>query len=257
MKKTTSILLIILTLLSLSACGKPKAKKTTSFDKGDAKVIAHRGLSGIEVENTEAAFIAAGEHSYYGIEADVRKTADGKFVMCHDDNLKKISGKDIAVETSTMAELQNVKLYGTEERLCDLATYIEICKKYDKQAILEVKSDFTEDEIAGIIEIINSHEYIDRVTFISFSYTNLEYVRAILPEQSVMYLFNKMSDETTEKLIRDRIDVAISYKELTKDALDKFHEAGLTVNCWTVDGKRAAEKLCDMGVDYITTNILE
>ena len=37
-------------------------------------MIAHRGLSGLEKENTNAAFIAAGNRSYYGIETDVRKT---------------------------------------------------------------------------------------------------------------------------------------------------------------------------------------
>ena len=50
---------------------------TIKIDKKDAKIIAHRGLSGIETENTNAAFIAAGNRSYYGIETDVHKTLDG------------------------------------------------------------------------------------------------------------------------------------------------------------------------------------
>lgn len=49
---------------------------TRKFKKNSVKVIAHRGLSGIERENTNAAFVAAGNRSYYGIETDVRRTAD-------------------------------------------------------------------------------------------------------------------------------------------------------------------------------------
>ena len=44
---------------------------TLKLDKGSIKMIAHRGLSGIERENTAAAFVAAGNHSYFGIETDV------------------------------------------------------------------------------------------------------------------------------------------------------------------------------------------
>ncbi len=50
-----------------------------------AQMIAHRGLSGIETENTAAAFVAAGQHPYFGIETDVHRTRDGQFVIIHDD----------------------------------------------------------------------------------------------------------------------------------------------------------------------------
>ena len=39
---------------------------TIKIQKNLTKIVAHRGLSGIETENTNAAFIAAGNRSYYG-----------------------------------------------------------------------------------------------------------------------------------------------------------------------------------------------
>ena len=44
---------------------------TIKFDKKKTVMIAHRGLSGIETENTNSAFVAAGNRSYYGIETDI------------------------------------------------------------------------------------------------------------------------------------------------------------------------------------------
>ena len=69
-------------------------KSTVKVNKLITKMIAHRGLSGIERENTNPAFIAAGNRSYYGIETDVHVTADGKFIICHDNDLKRIANID-------------------------------------------------------------------------------------------------------------------------------------------------------------------
>lgn len=43
-------------------------------NKGNAKFVAHRGVSGLECENTAAAFIAAGNRTYYGTETDIYRT---------------------------------------------------------------------------------------------------------------------------------------------------------------------------------------
>ena len=59
-------------------------KDTLRLNNPDMKMVAHRGLSGLELENTAAAFVAAGNRSYYGIETDVHRTADGKFVVIHE-----------------------------------------------------------------------------------------------------------------------------------------------------------------------------
>ena len=81
---------------------------TIRFDKKNALVVAHRGLSGIERENTNAAFVAAANRSYYGIETDFRRTADGKFIISHDQSLKRVSGEDVNVEAVSLAVAQSV-----------------------------------------------------------------------------------------------------------------------------------------------------
>lgn len=237
---------------------------TIKFDKKNTKIIAHRGLSGIEVENTNAAFVAAGNRTYYGIETDIYKTADGHFVIGHDDNYKRISGEEIYLERETLENLENVVFFdkdGTKIRKdlrpARLETYLKIVKKYEKHAILELKSDFTDEEISRIIEIIKEYDYLDNLTFISFNYQNLLRVRKILPNQSAQYLFWKVTDEEINRLVRDKIDVDVWVNELTKEQIDACHKAGLVVNCWTVDDPKKAEELAQFGIDYITSNILE
>ena len=95
-----------------------------------------RGLSGLETENTCAAFVAAGNRSYFGIETDVHRTLDGQFVVIHDDDTLRVSGKLLPVEGSTLAQLRAITLHDWDGRpgrgdVCipTLAEYIQICKK--------------------------------------------------------------------------------------------------------------------------------
>lgn len=237
---------------------------TQKFEKEAVRVIAHRGLSGIERENTNAAFVAAGNRSYYGIETDIHRTADGRFVICHDLDLFRVSGEKIPVEEVSMSVLQNVILFDKDDtkdradlRPGTLENYINICKKYEKHSILEMKTQFTDEEIAQIVAIIRELDYLEHVTFISFCYENLEKIRAILPEQSAQYLFREITDEVIDTLAAAKIDVDVKYTALTEENVKKIHEAGLKINCWTVDSPEDAERLVQMGVDFITTNILE
>ena len=131
---------------------------TVKFDKKATRVIAHRGLSGLEKENTNPAFVAAGNRSYYGIETDIHKTKDGHFVINHDGDFNRVAGENIIIEESTLEEIQKIVLFdvdGTKNR-CDLRpttlqNYISICKKYEKHSVIELKAKFTDEDIKEII----------------------------------------------------------------------------------------------------------
>ena len=237
---------------------------TIKFDKKETKIVAHRGLSGIETENTNAAFVAAGNRSYYGIETDIRRTADGDFIVNHDRSLKRVGGVNIEVETTDINVLQSIRLLDKDGsynradlRPCTLENYISICKKYEKHCVLELKSDFTDEETAAYIEKIRKYDYLDNVTFISFKYDALLRIRKILPTQSAQFLFKEFTNEILENVKRDRFDVDVYYGALSEEIIKDLHAAGIKVNTWTVDDPEKAEELASYGIDFITTNILE
>ncbi|MFM9131198.1 MAG: glycerophosphodiester phosphodiesterase, partial [Actinomycetota bacterium] len=51
------------------------------------QIIAHRGASRAETENTLAAFRTAGRMGADAVELDVRRTLDGAMAVHHDDHL--------------------------------------------------------------------------------------------------------------------------------------------------------------------------
>lgn len=237
---------------------------TIAIDKKQAKMVAHRGVSGLEAENTCAAFVAAGNRSYFGIETDVHVTKDNQIAVIHDDNTIRVSGVDKIVEESTLEELQSIPLYNKEQgvyrtdlRIPTLADYISICKRYDKIAVLELKNRMTPEAITQIVDIIKEQDYLENVIFISFSWDNVAYLREMLPEQKVQFLISTYDDALIEKLISHRIDLDIRYTAVTKELVDILHKHNLEINCWTVDKAEDAKQLIEWGVDYITSNILE
>lgn len=240
---------------------------TVSFSHKNVRVVAHRGLSGIETENTCASFIAAGNRSYWGVETDVRCTADGNFVILHDETAERISGMAIKPEESTLEELRRIRLYerGTTEKreylyLPTLEEYIRICQKYEKICVLELKTEMDEATTKRMIDRISALGYLDRVVFISFHWNDLVHVRRLCPDQKIQFLFDERflnEGNAIERLREYRFDVDVHHLALTKEWVDKFHEAGIEINCWTVDSPTDAERYADWGVDYITTNILE
>ena len=75
---------------------------------------AHRGLHGGEIpENSMAAFAAACDAGY-GIELDVQLSRDGEVMVFHDDTLTRMTGQDAKFSALTAAELQALRLGGTD-----------------------------------------------------------------------------------------------------------------------------------------------
>lgn len=73
-------------------------------------IWAHRGASHKEPENTMAAFRQAVADGADGIELDVQRTADGRIVVCHDEDLKRLAGVQQFLPTLTWAQLQEVNI---------------------------------------------------------------------------------------------------------------------------------------------------
>lgn len=239
------------------------ATNTTKIpNKGNTRFVAHRGVSGLECENTAAAFIAAGNRTYFGVETDIWRTSDNNYVCNHDGRTGRICETDIVIEQSTFDDIRALRMKdkdGASDRaelmIPTPYEYKKICKKYAKHAVPELKSNFTEAEIAEILAFFE--DYYDDTCFIAFNIANLDLVKKLRPEQECQFLTSEWNDNLPEMLAERHMGLDIYHAQLTEERVRACHEKGVEVNCWTVDKPEDAEKLISWGVDYITTNILE
>ncbi len=227
------------------------------------KMVAHRGVSGLERENTCAAFVAAGNRSYFGVETDIHRTADGRYIVFHDDNLTRLLGDGRVVEEMRFDELRALRLTDLDGNargdllLPTLEEYVHICKKYDKDCVLEIKNHFEPEDIDNVIAIIRGIGWLERTIFISFDLPNMICIRERLPQQRAQYLVSTFGEDLLPILTANHLDLDIKYSSITAEQVRACHEAGIEVNVWTVNEAADADRLAGYGVDYITTNILE
>jgi len=79
------------------------------------KVIGHRGAAGLALENTLESITAAKLAGVDAVEFDVRLTADGEFVLCHDHNLARVSTHQHAIKEVAAEHIGNIILLNGEK----------------------------------------------------------------------------------------------------------------------------------------------
>lgn len=110
------ILFFLLLWCYMLAPGKSTERQKLPFL---GRYIAHRGLYKKDqsiAENTLDAFDRAVQTGY-GIELDVQLTRDEKVIVFHDETLYRASGIDFRPDAFTLAELLQLPLFGTDQKI--------------------------------------------------------------------------------------------------------------------------------------------
>lgn len=145
-------------LLYLIAPGHARPEQKSPFT---GRNLAHRGLhneaAGIP-ENSLAAFRAAAEAGY-GVELDTRLTKDGYVVVSHDDCVKRMTGADVCVSETDLADLQQLRLLETDERIPLFADVLRLLCRANVPVCVEVKPGARREELCRkVLDIIDEND---------------------------------------------------------------------------------------------------
>lgn len=117
--------------------------------------IAHRGLHNTNIpENSIKAFQNA-IINHYAIELDVHLTKDNQVVVFHDDNLNRMTNKNMIIKNSTYLEIKFIKLLNSNETIPLLSDVLSLING-QVPVLIELKYDQKpgrlEKEVAKIIQ---------------------------------------------------------------------------------------------------------
>ena len=163
----SAILLFITLLVGLYLVAlHPNTQRARMFRPFERQYIAHRGFFDNDEdhpENSLAAFALAVKHGY-GIELDVRMTADQKLVVFHDDNLFRMCNVTHNIEQCTFEELQQYHLANSSEKI-PLFTDVLAIIAGKVPIIVEIKDTArwreTTEETAKILDEYKGHYCIE------------------------------------------------------------------------------------------------
>ncbi|MBQ6065630.1 MAG: hypothetical protein IJK89_02305 [Clostridia bacterium] len=272
MKKTISMLLAVAMLFG---CAVPAfaADETLSvyssykIPTGSARMTAHRGYSAVAPENTLPSFRKAGEYGFWGAECDTSPTADGVWVIMHDDTVDRMTDGTGKVNELTYAEIQaltvdagnNVEQY-PDTKVPTLVEYLDVCREFNMHPVIEIKGSAKVEDMDSLAALLSAREEKDRFVIITFESALAAKIKELMPETPVYLLIGGAPAEEFLSGIQfcldnglDGIDFACVWG---KDMINATVDAGLKTMVWTIDDVKTAEQYYKWGVRDFTTNAL-
>ena len=209
-------------------------------------VIAHRGASGYEYENSRAAFRRAVALDADGVELDVHATRDGAIVVHHDPELP--AGR---IGTLSFDEARGCRLPNGES-IPLLAEILEIIG--DRDTWIEVKTLPTVHE-AALLAVIAGSPHPGRCSVHSFDH---RIVRRLAKRQPALRSGVLLSAYVLDPIgVMEKAGATVLWQEwhlIDEDLVNLVHSREREVIAWTVNEIGEMERLASIGVDGICGN---
>ena len=163
-------------------------------------IYGHRGAPAYYPENTLSSFELALVQGANGLETDIQVSRDGRLVLFHDNDMKRVTGVSGRISDYSWQELQEMFVYSRDgklkDKILDLGSF---CDKFAHLKIvfaLELKSLEIEEELLKFVE-----EYdLESKTFItSFEYDILQNIRRYNQKLQLGYLTKQWDKVLIEK----------------------------------------------------------
>ncbi|MFK4794679.1 glycerophosphodiester phosphodiesterase [Sphingobium sp. ZW T5_29] len=156
-------------------------------------IIAHRGFARQYPQNTTLAFTGAAQSGADALETDLSVSSDGELYCFHDatvDARTDGTGTFTALSSATIDGLVFDATVGTAYanlRIPKFSAFLQIARRFGLYAYPEIKNYRTQADIDLIIAAIEAEGMESQCTLSSFSFSDLDYVRAANSEIGVMF----------------------------------------------------------------------
>lgn len=230
-------------------------------NKRNIKYIGHRGLRGMAPENTIPAFELAGQCGLWGTECDIQVTADGEWVLMHDDTVDRMTNGIGNVSCFTLKEIQTLKIDSgsninkySNVRIPTLKEYLKICKNFTLIPVIEIKAaEYSQNNYDSLIKTLQETGFLETVIIISFDFNVLKEIRKRDKNIHIQYLADLTQHSIDSVLALG--NAGLDVNSATKIDIDNAHNQGILVNVWTITSSKDAKPYINYGVDYVTTDI--
>jgi glycerophosphoryl diester phosphodiesterase len=221
------------------------------------QVTAHRGHARAAPENTLSAMRKAIESGADYAEMDVQLTADGKVVLLHDRDFKRVAGVSRRLDELSYDEVRRLDVGSwfdpafSGERVPTLAEVIELCRGKIRLNI-ELKF-FGPDRrlVQEVVDIIREQNFESDCLVTSLNYDALlEIKQHSHRPRTGLIVAHALGD--ISRLEVDVLSVRADF--LSDQVLRSAHGDGKEVHVWTVNDARQMLRLMKRGVDNIITS---
>lgn len=233
-------------------------------------VVAHRGASADEPENTLRSFEAAVAAGADAVEFDVRMSADGHAVVLHDPAVDRTTDGHGLVRDLTLEELKRLRVCGGSGEQVEIPTLIETLTVLSGRVAIDVEiknlpgepdhDPESEAAVEATLQALDGSGFVGAVLISSFNPRSIARSRALAPEVPTGLLaVGAMPLDDALNLAVDGghgwvLPAASVVLAAGEEIVARARSAGLRLGTWIVDEPATAGELATWGLDAIATN---
>lgn len=225
--------------------------------KEKIEVVAHRAGGNLDVENSLEGLKSAYNFKADRAEIDVQRTRDGKYIINHDKNFKRLAGNSKKSYQMDLYEINTLRLKNTfdpESEKRPVAT-LDQMMDYAKGKIklfIELKGETADFKMVDdVVKMINERGMIDQCAILSLDSKIIEYTKEHYPEIDTGYLYffaiGNLWDLKGDFLIMEE-------SEASDENIARIQSYGKKAYVWTVNTEESIKRFTNSYVDGIITD---
>ena len=254
-RKKSKLLISSLVVVSISSIVVNGFRLSLWDINKDMKTIAHRGCVGYGAENSIEALEGAKRVGVDYAEMDVQMTKDHKFVVVHDFNLKRLTGKKLYVKDMYYKDIVGMKIrdQGFTGNIVSFEEYLKKAKELNIKLLVELKPNGGEPKNYADLFI----KEVDRLgirkeyKYMSLSKSLMEEINKKAPEMETGHVIplqiGGFSDEDVDFFVIEDFSYRNRYVEEAK-------LMGKDVYVWTINDEGKMNQYLQRPVDGIITD---
>jgi glycerophosphoryl diester phosphodiesterase len=248
--------IVLVTLVSGTFIGIYDANYLKKVKLSTPLLYSHRGVDNKKgVQNTieSLQFIVKEQPDF--VEIDVQESKDHQFILVHDENLEKLTGKKENIKDLTIKEIKKMTIYenGQNAKIATLDEYLKAADTLQQKLMIELKiyKNFSTSLIKRFVK-----KYADEVVakghrVHSLSHPAVEEIKRLDARIYTSYIvpFNFIGPPQTSADA-----YTMEFSTLNSGFIAEAHKFNKQVIAWTINSNAALLRMCSLGVDGVITD---
>lgn len=216
------------------------------------KLMGHRGARDRAPENTMRSFKALLDSQVPVVEFDIHESADGVWVVHHDETLDRTTTSSGPLRHKTWSELAEVRT-PEGDSLPKLEEVLTLFQNTPVELQIEVKSP---GNFTALGETLNRNFNLSQVTLISFNHNWLCEIKTQHPAIKTACLLFGLPVNPVEIVHAAKADgISLSVNWIDAALVKKCHAHNLTVTAWNANSPEIFQDMKSIGVDILGTDV--
>ncbi|GAA2218516.1 glycerophosphodiester phosphodiesterase [Streptomyces nogalater] len=213
--------------------------------------IGHRGVMGVEPENTLRSFVAAQRAGLDLIELDLHLSKDGALVVMHDAEVDRTTDGSGPIAEKTLAELRALDA-GRGERVPVFEEVLEAVRAPLQAEIKDVAA------ARALAEVMRARDLTTRVEVSSFHDEAITEIARLVPGVRTALVASRYGTEVVDRAVAaGAATVCLNIRRLTLEVVEHARASGLRILGWVVNTQEQLRLVRALELDGATTDYPE